>query len=324
MSDNTHSSPSARLFGRVIVALVIPFHTDGSVDWDAFTTHVEGMIRQGADGIVVSSTTGESSTLTDSEKVDLVRAAAEVSAGRARVLTGGGSNETAHAIEIARRSEAAGADANLIVTPYYNRPPQAGILAHFRAVADSTDLPVLLYDIPSRTGTAIAYETFLRAAEHPRILGVKDAVGDFGQVARLLTETDLLYFSGDDVNILPHLAVGATGLISVTANIAPRLYRQMVDAIDRSDLHSARSINAVLEPLVRAAMNHGPGTISTKYILHRLGYLPHPTVRLPLIEVDNVIRRDIESDLAKALCSTELNDLRTDLADLRGDAAGPS
>ena len=192
-------------FGQVLVALVTPMTADGEVDWPAVEKHMDDVITAGADGIVVTGTTGETSTLTDAEKVRLVEVGKDVAAGRAKIITGGGSNETAHAIELYKASEKAGADGIMIVTPYYNKPTQAGILTHFRLVADATDLPVILYDIPGRTGVPIKYETILRVAKHPNILAIKDAKGDFSEVSRVLNQTDLMYFSGDDANVLPHL-----------------------------------------------------------------------------------------------------------------------
>src|SRR5690606_3390785 len=199
------------------------------------------VITAGADGIVVTGTTGETSTLTDAEKIRLVEVGKSVSAGRAKIITGGGSNETAHAIELYHASERAGADGIMIVTPYYNKPTQAGILTHFRLVADATELPVILYDIPGRTGVEIRYETILRAAKHPNIVAIKDAKGDLSEVSRVLNQTDLMYFAGDDANALPTLAIGGTGLIGVTANIAPAPYRRMVDAVNANDLDTARA-----------------------------------------------------------------------------------
>src|SRR4051795_1232055 len=230
---------SANPFGQVLVALVTPFTADGEVDWAGVEKHIDDVIAGGADGIVVTGTTGETSTLTDPEKIKLVEVAKSVANGRAKVITGGGSNETAHAIELYKASEKAGADAVMIVTPYYNKPTQAGVLTHFRMIADATDLPVILYDIPGRTGIPIKYETILRAAKHPNILAIKDAKGDFSEVSRVLNQTDLLYFSGDDANILAHLAIGASGLIGVTANIAAKPYRTIVDAVNAGDLHTA-------------------------------------------------------------------------------------
>lgn len=186
---------------------------DGEVDWPGVEKHMDDVITAGADGIVVTGTTGETSTLTDAEKVELVRLGKQVSAGRAAIITGGPSNETAHAIQLAKKSEKAGADGIMIVTPYYVKPTQAGLLTHFRLVADATELPVILYDIPGRAGVPIQYETILRAAKHPNIVAVKDAKGDFSEVSRVLNNTDLLYFSGDDANILPHMSIGVTGMI---------------------------------------------------------------------------------------------------------------
>jgi 4-hydroxy-tetrahydrodipicolinate synthase len=284
-------------FGQVLVALVTPFSTDGEVNWADVEKHIDDVIRAGADGIVVTGTTGETSTLTDPEKIRLVEIAKSVSGGRAKVITGGGSNETAHAIELAKKSEKAGADGNMVVTPYYNKPTQAGILTHFRMIADATDLPVILYDIPGRTGVPIKYETILRAAKHPNILAVKDAKGDLAEVSRVLNQTDLYYFSGDDANVLPSLAIGATGLIGVTANITATPYRQIVDAVNAGDLRSATAAHRSLEPLVRATMTHVPGTVATKYILHGLGRISSPRVRLPLVGPEEWEAALIEDDL---------------------------
>ncbi|MBP2436157.1 4-hydroxy-tetrahydrodipicolinate synthase [Microbacterium amylolyticum] len=288
----------ANPFGQVLVALVTPMTADGEVDWKATEKHIDDVITSGADGIVVTGTTGETSTLTDAEKLKLVEVGRSVSGGRAKIITGGGSNETAHAIDLYQKSERAGADGIMIVTPYYNKPTQAGILTHFRLIADSTDLPVILYDIPGRTGVPIQYATMLRLAKHPNILAVKDAKGDFSEVSRVLNQTDLLYFSGDDANALPHLSIGASGLIGVTANIAAGPYRTIVDAVNRGDLASATEQHKKLEPLVRAVMTHVPGTVSAKYILHGLGRISSPRVRLPLVGPEEWEAAIIEDELA--------------------------
>ncbi len=285
-------------FGQVLVALVTPFTADGEVHWDDVEKHIDDVITAGADGIVVTGTTGETSTLTDPEKVRLVEVAKSVSAGRAKIITGGGSNETAHAIELYRKSEQVGADGIMVVTPYYNKPTQAGILTHFRMVADATDLPVILYDIPGRAGVEIKYETILRAAKHPNILAVKDAKGDLSEVSRVLNQTDLMYFAGDDANALPTLAIGGTGLIGVTANIAAGPYRAMVDAVNGNDLATATAQHQALEPLVRATMTHVPGTVATKYILHGLGRISSPRVRLPLVGPEDSEAAIIEDEIA--------------------------
>jgi len=294
-------------FGQVLVALITPFTADGEVDWAGVEKHIDDVIKAGADGIVVTGTTGETSTLTDAEKLQLVKVGKSVAGSRATIITGGGSNETAHAIELYRASEKAGADGVMIVTPYYNKPTQAGVLTHFRLIADATDLPVILYDIPGRTGIPIKYETILRAAKHPNILAIKDAKGDFSEVSRVLNQTDLMYFSGDDVNVLPHLAIGATGLIGVTANIAAAPYRQIVDAVNAGDLATATAAHKALEPLVRATMTHVPGTVAAKYILHGLGRITSPRVRLPLVGPEDGEAALIEDDLALVASISGLN-----------------
>ncbi|GAA1059832.1 hypothetical protein GCM10009573_12580 [Agromyces bracchium] len=318
--DSLEHVTSENPFGQVLVALVTPMTADGEVDWPAVEKHIDDVITAGADGIVVTGTTGETSTLTDPEKIRLVEVGKDVAAGRAKIITGGGSNETAHAIELYKHSEQAGADGIMIVTPYYNKPTQAGILTHFRLVADATDLPVILYDIPGRTGVPIKYETILRLAKHPNILAIKDAKGDFSEVSRVLNQTDLMYFSGDDANVLPHLSIGATGLIGVTANIAPAPYRTIVDAVNRGDLKAATAEHQRLEPLVRAVMTHVPGTVAAKYILHGLGRIGSPRVRLPLVgpeEWEAALIED-EIDLVQGIPGADFHNFRPD----RNAAAG--
>lgn len=307
-------------FGQVLVALVTPFAADGEVAWDDVERLIDDVVTHGADGIVVSGTTGETSTLTDPEKIRLVEVAKAVAGDRAKVIQGGGSNETAHAMDLYRQAERAGADGVMIVTPYYNKPTQAGILTHFRMIADATDLPVILYDIPGRSGIPIRYETLLRAAKHPNILAVKDAKGDLAEVSRVLNQTDLLYFSGDDANVLPHLAIGASGLIGVTANIAPKPYRTMIDAVNAGDLHTAQAQHRALEPLVRATMTHVPGTVATKYILHGLGRIGSPRVRLPLVGPEDTEAALIEDEIAlvQGIDGLDLSRFRPD----RNAAAG--
>ncbi|AYG04532.1 4-hydroxy-tetrahydrodipicolinate synthase [Gryllotalpicola protaetiae] len=284
-------------FGQVLTALVTPMTADGEVDWAGFEKHVDSVVTNGSDGLIISGTTGETSTLTDAEKLRAIEVAKDVAAGRARIIQAGGSNETAHAIQLYKKSEKLGIDGIMIVTPYYNKPTQAGILTHFRLIADATDLPVILYDIPGRTGVALSYETLLRASKHPNIRGVKDAKGNFAEVSRVLNNTDLLYFSGDDANVLPHLAIGAAGLVGTTSNIAARPYRIIVDAVNRGDLATATEQHKKLEPLVRATMTHVPGTVAVKYILHGLGRIESPRVRLPLVGPEDFEAALIEEEL---------------------------
>lgn len=285
-------------FGQVLVALITPMTADGEVDWADVERLTDSLIEQGVDGIVVSGTTGETSTLTDAEKLRLVEVTRSVASGRAKVIMGGPSNETAHAIQLARQSAEIGADAIMAVTPYYNKPTQAGVLTHFRMIADATDLPMILYDIPGRSGIPIRYETIIRLAKHPNILAVKDAKGDLSEVSRVLNQTDLLYFCGDDAMVLPSLAIGVTGLIGVTANLAPAPYRTIVDAVNRGDLATATRQHQLLEPLARATMTHVPGTVSVKYLLHGLGRISTPRVRLPLVGPEEWEATLIEDDVA--------------------------
>jgi 4-hydroxy-tetrahydrodipicolinate synthase len=285
-------------FGQVLVALVTPFDTEGEVLWSDVERLIDDVVSNGADGIVVTGTTGETSTLTDAEKIKLVEVAKKVAGTRAKVIMGGPSNETAHAVKLAQESAEAGADAIMAVTPYYNKPTQAGVLTHFRMIADATDLPMIVYDIPGRAGIPVHYETILRLSHHPNIRAIKDAKGDFAEVSRVLNQTDLIYFSGDDANILPHLAIGASGLIGVTANIAPRPYRTIVDAVNAGDLATATAEHKKLEPLVRAVMTHVPGTVAAKYVLHGLGRISTPRVRLPLVGPEESEAATIEDELA--------------------------
>lgn len=278
--------------------MVTPMTKDGEVDWPAVESLMDYLISHGADGLVVTGTTGETSTLTDAEKIQLVTTGKSVSAGRARIITGGGSNETAHAIELYKASEKAGADGVMVVTPYYNKPTQAGVLTHFRMIADATDLPMIMYDIPGRSGIQITYDTILRAAKHPNIVAVKDAKGDLSEVSRVMNQTDLMYFAGDDANALPTLAIGGTGLIGVTANIAPEPYRTMINAVNAGDLATATAQHKLLEPLVRATMTHVPGTVAVKYVLHGLGRISSPRVRLPLVGPEESEAAEIENGIS--------------------------
>ncbi len=293
------SNHQSHIFGQTLVAMITPMLDDGEVDWKSTEALMDYLVSNGADGLVLTGTTGETSTLTDAEKLKLVEVGKSVANGRAKIITGGGSNETAHAIQLYKLSEKAGADGIMVVTPYYNKPTQAGVLTHFRMIADAADLPVILYDIPGRAGIAISHDTFHRAAKHPNIVAVKDAKGDLAQASRIMNETGLMYFSGDDANVLPHLSIGATGCISVTANIAPAAYRAMIDATNRNDFDAALKVHNSLEPLQRAAMTHVPGTVAAKYILDGLGLIASPRVRLPLVGPEESEAARIEQDIDK-------------------------
>ena len=275
---------SASPFGRVVTAMVSPMRPDGSLDLDAAQRVAQHLIDHGHDGIVVNGTTGESPTTTDAEKVELIRAVVEVVGDRAWVTAGAGTNDTAHSVELARAAEAAGAHALLVVAPYYNKPPQSGLRAHCTAVADATGLPVMLYDIPGRSGIPFATETLLELARHPRIRAVKDAKGDLWAATKVMSQTDLLWFSGDDVANLAHLANGATGVVSVVGHVAGDVYAEMVAAMDKGDLTRARELHRQVVPAVDAIMNITQGAIMAKAALKEIGVLDSAAVRLPLVE----------------------------------------
>jgi len=288
-------SPQAP-FGRVLTAMVTPFQQDGSLDVGGVQKLAEHLVACGNDGIVVSGTTGESPTLTDAEQDTLLRATLEAVGDRATVVAGVGTNDTAHTIALARAAEAAGADGLLVVTPYYSRPPQSGILAHFLAVADATELPLMTYDIPVRTGRPIEPDTFKRLAEHPRILANKDAKSDVAEAAAVMADTGLAYYCGDDHLNGAMLAIGAAGLVSVVGHlVGPRL-RAMVDAQLAGDTATVAAIDAALLPVYDGVFRT-QGTITTKAALNHLG-LPAGPVRLPLVDATESEVAQLRLDLA--------------------------
>ncbi len=271
-------------FGRVLTAMVTPMSPGGEVDEKGVDALVDHLLDLGHDGLVVNGTTGESATLSDEESIETVRRVSERAAGRAKVVAGVGSNDTAHSVEMAVRARDVGADGLLLVSPYYNKPTQRGLVAHCRAVADTTDLPVMLYDIPGRTGIPFETETLLELAEHPNIRAVKDAKGDPWAATKVMAATDLLWFSGDDAANLHLLALGAVGVVSVVGHVAGDRYRAMVEAVDRGDLEEARRIHVALIPVVEAIMKPSQGAIMAKAAVAELGVIASAHVRLPLVE----------------------------------------
>ncbi|HZH20947.1 MAG TPA: 4-hydroxy-tetrahydrodipicolinate synthase [Geodermatophilus sp.] len=288
----------ARPFGRVLTAMVTPFAEDGSIDLAGAQELAAHLVdRQAHDGLVVLGTTGETPTLADGEQHAVLEAVLDAVGDRATVVAGVGTNDTAHSIENARRAEQLGAHGLLVVTPYYNRPTQAGLLRHFTAVADATDLPVMLYDIPPRSVVPIAVDTLARLAEHPRIVAVKDAKGDLGAVMQTLARTDLAYYSGDDVLNLPLLAVGAVGVVSVVGHlVGPRL-AELIAAVESGDLVKARAVNESLLPVYAGVMGGGQGAVMTKAALRELG-LPAGPVRPPLVDATPEQVAQLRADLA--------------------------
>lgn len=285
-------------FGKVLTAMVTPFTADGDLDLDGAATLARWLVAQGNDGLVVAGTTGEAPTLGDDEKVELwraVRAAVDVP-----LLAGAGSNDTRHTVGLCRRAADTGVDGLLVVSPYYNRPPQSGIEAHFRAVADATDLPIVMYDVPVRTGRAMSVDTIVRLARDvPTIAGLKDARGNPGEAARIVAGAprDFDLYSGDDGLTLSLLAVGAVGLIGVATHWSAGLHAEMIAAFDKADTVSARELNARLGPSF--AVETGAGWVHTSAAKAALELLGQPAgpCRLPLPPVGDDVRAAVRGVL---------------------------
>ncbi|MFC5180986.1 4-hydroxy-tetrahydrodipicolinate synthase [Actinomadura harenae] len=292
------STTSDAPFGRMLTAMVTPFLPDGGVDYDGaarLATHL--VDRQRHDGLVVNGTTGESPTTSDAEKERLVRAVVEAVGDRATVVAGAGTNDTEHSRHLARQAEAAGADALLVVTPYYNKPPQAGLLAHFRAVADASGLPVMLYDIPGRSGVPIETDTLIRLADHPRVVAVKDAKGDLFAGSTVMANTDLVFYSGDDALNLAWLSQGAAGFVSVVGHVVGADLHEMIDAYRAGDHGRALEIHRRLLPVVTAIMTRTQGAIAVKAALKLLGLPGGGALRPPLAEADSEFAARLAEDL---------------------------
>ncbi len=284
-------------FGTIATAMVTPMHPDGSVDYDGAVKLADHLVNLGNDGLVVNGTTGEAPTTTDEEKRTLVKAIVDAVGSRAIVTAGVGTNDTRHSIELAQQAVAAGAHALLAVAPYYNKPPQAGIVAHFQALADSSELPVMLYDIPGRSGVALEADTLIQLAEHPQIAAVKDAKGDLESVVDIKRQTDLLWFSGDDGLNLPFLSVGASGFVSVTGHLVADRLRQLADAFWAGNYGEAVAINEALQP-VSTGIFRTQGAILAKAALNELG-LPAGPMRLPLVDATPEQVAQLRVDLAE-------------------------
>ncbi|WP_328366843.1 4-hydroxy-tetrahydrodipicolinate synthase [Streptomyces sp. NBC_00445] len=269
-------------FGRALCAMITPFTEEGALDLDGAQRLAARLVSEGCDGLVLSGTTGESPTTTNAEKSALVAAVREAVGDRASIVAGVGTFDTRHTVELALEAEKAGADGLLVVAPYYSKPPQDAVEAHFRDVADAAGLPVVLYDIPGRTGTRIEPDTVIRLAEHPRVVAVKDCSYDFLGTQKVLSRTDLAYYAGCDEHNLALYAVGATGYISTVANVVPRQLRSVLDAFDAGDTTEAARRQQRATPLIELMMSAGlPGTVTTKALLSELG-LPAGPVRAPL------------------------------------------
>ncbi|WP_330303709.1 MULTISPECIES: 4-hydroxy-tetrahydrodipicolinate synthase [unclassified Streptomyces] len=276
------TTPGTTPFGRALCAMITPFTEAGALDLDGAQHLAERLVSDGCDGLVLSGTTGESPTTTDAEKSALVRAVREAVGERASIVAGVGTADTRHTVELALEAEKAGADGLLVVTPYYSRPPQDAVEAHFREIADASGLPLALYDIPGRTGTRIEPETMIRLAEHPRIVAVKDCAYDLLGTQKVLARTELAYYAGCDEYVLATRAVGGSGFISTVANVAPRQFLAVLDAFDAGDTAGAVRRQQRAIPLIELMMSAGlPGTVTAKGLLGALG-LPAGPVRSPL------------------------------------------
>jgi 4-hydroxy-tetrahydrodipicolinate synthase len=290
------AAPATAPFGRMLTAMITPMLPDGAVDYDGaarLATYLVDDMRN--DGLVISGTTGESPTTGDDEQDLLLRTVIGAVGDRASIVAGVGTNDTAHTLELTRRAQRAGADGLLVVTPYYSKPPQHALEAHFRAVADIAELPVLLYDIPGRTGTPIATETLIRLAEHPAIVAVKDAKEDVAGTSEVLARTDLVYYCGTDMVNLPWLSLGAVGFVSVAGHVVGDRLHEMIDEFEAGQVGRARELHLALLP-VYTGLFRNQGLVMTKAALNLLGQ-PAGPVRQPLANATEAEIRRLREDL---------------------------
>jgi 4-hydroxy-tetrahydrodipicolinate synthase len=296
----TPASLAPAPFGRVLTAMVTAFADDGSVDLEATARVATHLVDNGHDGVVVSGTTGEAPTTSTEEDGQILRAVIDAVGDRAKVVAGVGTNNTAHSVELAEQAFKIGADGLLLVTPYYNKPTQEGIAAHFEAVAKASELPIMLYDIPGRTGVKLAEDTYKRLAENDRVVAVKDAVGDLFRGVRIMDATGLAFYSGDDVMNLGWLTHGGSGVVSVVGHVAGNEYAAMVRAVEAGDLAEALAIYRRLVPLVDVIMTRAPGAMMAKAAMQLLGVLDNRNMRLPLVPAGDDLVAALRAELVAA------------------------
>ena len=289
-----------RPFGSLLTAMITPMRPDGSVDLEAAASLALHLVSHGHDGLVLNGTTGEAPTTHAPEKADLIRAVVDAVGGRAVVLAGAGSNDTAHAVRMAEQAAEAGADGLLVVTPYYSRPSQEGVYRHTVAVADATDLPVMLYDVPGRTAVRYSLGTLERLAAHEQVVAVKDATGDVHGALRGISATGLAYYSGDDPLLLPFLSVGAVGLVSMAAHLVGEELAAVIRQFDEGDPAAARATFLTALPAIDLICGSGNGALRSKLALHLLGLIPSAAMRLPQVEADDVEVTEVRDALAAA------------------------
>jgi 4-hydroxy-tetrahydrodipicolinate synthase len=294
------SVTAAHPFGSLLTAMVTPMTEDGSVDLDAAAALAVHLISQGHDGVVLNGTTGEAPTTHAQEKADLIRAVVDAVGSRALVVAGAGSNDTQHAVRMAEQAAAAGAHGLLVVSPYYSRPSQEGIYQHTIAVADATDLPIMLYDVPGRTGVRYSPTTIARLAAHPQVVAMKDATGDVQAAMRIIADTDVSYYSGDDGLLLAFLAVGAVGLVSMAGHLIGAELAQLIGDFEVGDVAKARSRFVSVLPVVDLICGSGNGVLRSKLTLALLGLIPTATMRLPQAAADDDEVRTVQAALVAA------------------------
>jgi 4-hydroxy-tetrahydrodipicolinate synthase len=282
-------------FGRLITAMITPFAKNGSIDWDGVATLANHLADHGHDAIAVNGTTGEAPTTKSSEKLEIIKVVKSTVGSRVKVLSGAGDNETSYTVEQAKRSAEAGADGLLIVTPYYNKPPQAGIEAHFKAVAGATDLPIMMYDIPGRTGVEIESDTIVRLFELPNIVALKDAKGNLAATSDVIARCGIPVYSGDDILNLPFLSIGAVGFVSVCGHTVGNELKAMLDAWFAGDTARALEIHQKLIPVFKGTFKT-QGAILTKAAMTLMG-LPGGTTRLPLVDATPAQIATLREDL---------------------------
>jgi len=283
-------------FGRLITAMVTPFKDDLTIDWAGVERLAVHLQNSGHDGIAVNGTTGEAPTTSDQEKIEIIKTVRKATGGKLKIIAGAGNNETSHSVEQAKLAAAAGADGLLVVTPYYNKPPQAGIEAHFRAMADATDVPVMLYDIPGRTGVPIEPDSICRLAEHKNIVALKDAKGDVASTSWVIKRSSIPVYSGDDILNLPLLSVGAVGFVSVCGHTVGSRLREMLDTWFANKPELALKIHQELLPVFTGTFRT-QGAILTKAALNLMG-LPGGKVRLPLVDATAAQISQLKEDLS--------------------------
>ncbi|MDR1394282.1 MAG: 4-hydroxy-tetrahydrodipicolinate synthase [Bifidobacteriaceae bacterium] len=297
-----------RPFGSLLTAMATPFNDDGTLDLESVHRLATHLVSLGHDGIVVNGTTGEAPTTSDEEKRLIISTVRRAVGPSVKVVAGVGTNNTAHSVTLAEEAAAAGADGLLVVSPYYSRPSQEGLVQHFLRLADATSLPVMVYDIPGRSAVQIDEATLIKLAANPRIVAVKDATGQVGAGFAKMVSTGLAYYAGDDLLGLAFLAGGASGIVSVVGHVTGDLWRQLIDSVDSGQLATARRLQARMLPVIEAVVGHGQGAVMVKAALEALEVLPGRMVRLPLAPATEAqlghVRQALEAARIRPLHST--------------------